>query len=227
MKSQIVISLIIIFFTFCGNAQEVTPNATKYPRPKVILMMLHLSTNKIEALKRRGLHEDISLVMQGDKETNESIMKDFAQHFTFCPIYFFYDTCYEKAIAKQWGDIVFYDYESLSKKKLINVSSFSNYYLAEVGYASPTEQLPVNNELPERRIDRLLGDEDAVATRNNGINLYDEDFKPIRGKLGFTDISLRLKGPILGKKVFVFEGAAKFNRKLETKYGIVGEKPAE
>lgn len=192
--------------------------ASKYYKPKAILFMLHLSTNKIEALKKRGLEKYIPDVMEGDEEINTSIMKDMAQNFTYCPVYFFYDTCYEKAKAKRWNEITFYDYESLSKKKMLGTNSFSDYYFAEVGYRSPGDQLEVDSLLPRYLNDQFRGDEDAVSTRNYGINLYDEDFNPIKSKFGFIDISLRKRGPLLEKKKFTFEGASKFDEKLRLRF---------
>lgn len=203
-----------------AHAQAVNDSMPSvYPRPKVILLMLHLSTNKIEALKKRGLDEDIPDVLAVDEETNTSIMRDFATNFTFCPVYFFYDTCYEKVKRKAWEEVTFYDYESLEKKKKVGTNAFADYYFAEVGYRTPDRHLEIDTNLPERMKDRMQGDEESASTRNYGINLYDMDFRPIPGKFGFTDISLRSRGPLLGAKKMVFEGAAKFDAKLKKRFG--------
>lgn len=210
----LVLSLLLFVIITPLHAQE----SSKYYKPKAILFMLHLSTNKIEGLKKRGLEEYIPDVMEGDEEINSSIMRDMAQHFNYCPVYFFYDTCYEKAKAKRWNEITFYDYESLTKKKMLGTNSFSEYYFAEVGYRSPGEQLEADTVKSDYRFDAYRGEEDPVNTRNNGINLYDEDFKPIRAKFGFIDISLRKKGPLFGEKKFVFVGAQKFDQKLRLRF---------
>lgn len=214
------VSLFMLFYCV-GSAQSATDSTqTAYSRPRVILLMLHLSTNKIEALKRRGLQEDIPDVIAVDEETNTSIMRDFATNFTFCPVYFFYDTCYEKVKRKAWEEVTFYDYESLDKKKKVATNAFDGYYFAEVGYRTPDRHLEIDTNLPERMKDRFQGDEESASTRNYGINLYDQDFNPIRGKFGFTDISLRSRGPLFGTKKMVFEGAAKFDAKLKKRFGL-------
>ena len=195
-----------------------------YYRPKVILVMLHLSSNKIKALKKRGRSADAEEVIRYDEEVNNSIMADFAANFSFCPVYFFYDSSYDDARNKQWEKIVFYDYESLKKKKLVSTNAFSAFYFAEIGYRTPDKHLQVSNDIPERLIDRWEGEEESAATRNYGINLYYEDFEPIRSKFGFTDISLRSRGPLFGKKKMVFEGAEKFDKKLRARFEL---KPVE
>ena len=214
MKNFFLHCFILILFNQNVNAQS--NNDRSLPKPKVLLVMLHLSTNKIEALKKRNMEEVILQVIQSDEEINNSIMRDFSKNFTFCPVYFFYDTCYEKAKAKQWEDITFYDYESINVKKKITTQHFSDYYFAEIGYRSPGSQLDIDTV--GRNRDQYRGEEDHVATMNYGVNLYDEDFNPIKGKLGFTDISLRPRGPLFGAKKMVFEGATEFNEKLRSKF---------
>ncbi len=224
MRRYILLSFVLFFSMEAIMAQPRTENPTEvakpaYVKPEVILVMLHLSTNKIDALKIRGMEEDIPMVIEGDEEVNLSIIKDFARNFKFCPVYFFYDSCYEKAKSKQWSEITFYDYESLTMKKKVGTNSFPSYFFAEVSYATPPTHLEVDNTITDRMVDRFQGDEDATSTRNYGINLYDEDFVPLRRKLAFTDISLRRRGELFGQKKYVFEGAMKFDKKLRKRFG--------
>ncbi|HNB81928.1 MAG TPA: hypothetical protein PLP14_07510 [Chitinophagaceae bacterium] len=209
----------LLIFLLAVPASSNAQDSVTYHRPRVILFMLHISSNKIEALRKRGLEKDIPSILAQDEEINLSVMKDMAANFHYCPVYFFYDTCYEKAVQKQWQDIVFYDYESLVKKKKLGTNSFSDYYFAEVGYRSPDEQLPVDSTHSRMTQDILRGDEGHAATRNYGINMYDEDFKPIHRKFGFVDISLLKQGPLLGKRYYVFTGAAKFEKTLIKRFG--------
>mgnify|MGYP003348709747 CR=1 FL=1 len=175
-------------------------------------------------MKKRGMAKDIPSVMEEDEAINRSIMADFASHFSFCPVYFFYDTCFEKAKQKHWDEITFYDYESLHMKKQVGTNVFTEYYFAEVGYPNPGEQLEYNSKISAKRTDQTQGDEDLTSARNYGINLYDVDFKPLKGKMAFIDISLRKRGPLLGVKRITFEGAKKLDTFLKQRYDDV--KPA-
>ena len=213
----IVSLLTVLQPAFCQQVQ-VQSSAPRYPKPKILLVMLHLSTNKIEALRKRNMEEDIPSVVGADEETNNSIMTDFSKNFSFCPVYFFYDTCYDQVKNKQWDQVVFYDYESLQTKKKVMVSSFSDYYIADVGYRAPQEQISIDPEKSYSKVDPFEGDEGSAASRNYGVNLYDENFKQLQNKLGFTDISLRKKGPLFGSKKYEFEGAAKLDKRLHNRY---------
>ena len=212
------LSFFLLLTAFCGYAQNKSIGELPPPKPKAILLMLHLSTNKIEALHKRHMESEIPEVIEGDEETNKAIMKDFAARFTFCPVYFFYDTCYELAKQKRWTEIVFYDYESLTMKKKIGTNSFADYWFAEVGYPTPGDQLPPDSTVSEAMMDRTRGDEDAVSTRRNGVNLYNENFKPLNGKLRFTEVTMRRKGPIMGEKKMIFDGGERLQFKLNQLY---------
>jgi hypothetical protein len=216
----------MVLLIFCAgiklSAQTKTPPVLyldEYPQPKVILMMLHQSTNKIEALKKRGLSEDVAEVIATDEQTNQSIISDFAANFDYCPVYFFYDSSIDLIKQKAWSDIIFYDYEKLEKKKLINVSGFTDYYIADVGYPSPSKQLEADNSVHPSMRDSYKGEEDVISLRNYGINLYDQQMIPLKGRMGFTDISLRNRGPVFGEKKMVFEGAVKFDKLLRKRFG--------
>jgi len=215
------LTFLFIGYAFFSSAQAHVSLSTstkkgRYQQPSAILFMLHLSTNKIEGLRRRGMERDIPMVMAADKETNESIMKDFAAHFTYCPVYFFYDDNYDKVMNKQFAAIQFYTSQSIPQQ--LDTSQLQSIYFAEVSYAAPSAQLPIDSSAGSRKIDHFQGDEDDAASRNYGINMYDADFKPLRGKLCFTDIALRRRGALFGEKKFMFEGALRYERKLRALY---------
>jgi len=212
--------LLFIFLTLTATCQTIQDSSKvvtyrSIPRPSCILVMLHLSTNKIEGMKKRGMHNDIDEVINADASYNESIMNDFAMNFSFCPVYFFYDTCYEKAKNKQWSDIVFYDYESLTMKKRVFSNSFSNYFFTEISYRVPETHFDLNTNLPESMIDRYQGDEGVVATHREGFNLYNEDFEPLSGKLLFTEVLTRRHKK---EKKFIISPAARLEKKLLSVY---------
>ena len=220
MKNVLLVILLSLFFATPGITQPVFDSVKgsysyTVSKPSCILVMLHLSTIKIEGMKKYGMSDDIAEVMRGDAYLNDGIMNDFATNFTFCPVYFFYDTCYEKAKNKEWSKITFYDYESLSKKKRVFSNLFSNYFFAEIGYRAPAAQLEIDSAIHERRIDRLQGEEGVVAARKNGFNMYNIDFKPLQGKLAFTEVSLRRRK---GVAAFMNSPAMKLEKKFRLIY---------
>ena len=98
--------LLLLVGVLCSplNAQT-----KRVERPQVILMMLNESLNQIEALKKRGRANDIPLLQEADREINQSIIADFTQYFSFCPVYYFYNRDYDYVKNRQWDKVIFYD----------------------------------------------------------------------------------------------------------------------
>ncbi len=188
-------------------------------KPNVILFMLHLSTNKIEALERRGLKNDVLLVKQADKEINTSIIKDFSVSFDFCPVYFFYENQLDAVLKRDWDNVTFYDIEHLTSPKKIEAQSFGNYFIAEVNYPPNIAYKEVKEgSKAAERVDESPQEEPEYAnSRDYGIILYDDSFKLLPGKLRFTNIALRQKGSIFNKdeREYFFSGAEKFDKTLK------------
>ncbi|MBL7764591.1 MAG: hypothetical protein JNJ58_00725 [Chitinophagaceae bacterium] len=188
----------------------------KLQRPSVILFALQKSTNKIEAYRQRGMEKEAQEVIATDEEINQSVMQDFKNNFTFCPVYFFYSSQLQEVIKQQWDKIVFYDKESLSQKKKIEVSGFSNYFIAEVNYPPIMEFDTVGIHNPISNYDMMDGDEPSVSTRNYGVLTYDETYQYIPHKYRFVDISLRQRkvSSKPAKRQFVFVGASRYQKAL-------------
>jgi hypothetical protein len=192
-----------------------TSNTTLY-KPNAILFMLNKSTNKIEALKKRGLIEYIKEIEEQDEEINRSIMVDFSKNFKYCPVYFFYSDQLELVKKRDWENVIFSDYESLVSNKKIEVHNFGNYYIAEANYPpAPIYESANNGDEPS-----LTGGEgpenDFANSRDYGIVVYDENFVPLKSKLRFVNISLTKTGNIFksGSRKYRFIGAAKLTEAL-------------
>lgn len=188
-------------------------------KPNVILFMLHVSTNKIDALERRGLKKDVLLVKQADKEINTSIIKDFSVSFSFCPVYFFYENQLEAVLKKDWDNVTFYDIEHLTSPKKIEAQSFGNYFIAEVNYPPNTnyKEIKADSKAANQADESPLEEPEYANSRDYGILLYDDNFKLLPGKLRFTNIALRQKGSIFNKdeREYFFSGAEKFDKILK------------
>lgn len=187
-------------------------------KPNVILFMLHVSTNQIEGLRRRGMTAQIKEVEDGDRETNLSIIKDFSLNFKFCPVYFFYDTQLNAVLKHDWDNVTFYDDEHMTSAKKIEANSFGNYFIGEVNYP-PSPNYP---EIKDGQVNSATNNDEVeyANTRDYGILLYDDTFKLLPAKLQFTNVSLRRKGNVFNASSmkYVFSGTEKFEKKLISYY---------
>lgn len=204
MKTFIIICIYLLSICIKLNAQS----DSVISKPKAILVMLHISKNKILGLEKRGLHNEVWKVQEADNEINTSIIKDFKKHFNYCAVYFFYDTQLNYVLEKQWSFVTLYDFDHLMTPKKIELRYLDQYLIADVDYP------------PATFYDKSNKDEDNevfVNTRDYGLLTRTADFKFVKGKLKYTNISLRRKGSILNKNdiKYVFEGADLYQKRLE------------
>ncbi len=160
------------------------------------------------------MREDAGDVIQADYEINSSIVRDFEQYFTYCPVYFFYDTQMHYVQKRQWDKVEFYDYEHYKTNKKIEVSSIDGYFIAEVNYPPVTEYPTIDEQ---GKVHEPEYTTDYAIARDYGILCYDEDFKLLRNKLQYINISLRRMGNMFKPETlrYKFTGAKKFQEKLE------------
>lgn len=201
---------LIVIFVFCFCSKLIAQNDSLISKPKAILVMLHISKNKILGLEKRGLHDEVWKVQEADNEINTSIIKDFKKHFNYCAVYFFYDTQLNYVLEKQWSFVTLYDFDHLMTPKKIELRYLDQYLIADVDYPPATfyENSNINKDV----------DTDVfVNTRDYGLLTRTPDFKFVKGKLKYTNISLRRKGSIINKKdiKYVFEGADLYQKNLK------------
>ena len=213
--------LILFFLVVFTSASAQIGTIPKYPKPNVILVLLNESTNKIEALQKRGMSDKIDEVKTADKQIHTSIVNDFKYNFDFCLVYFFYNKDYEAVKRKDWDNVTFYDTEHTNSPKKVSMTTFGHYYIAEVGFPPIGNLVTLDqNNPPIKESDGFEGPEGYATRRDYSLLLYDDLFKILEGKLGLTNISLRRVGNIFKPSTleYRFIGAEVFNRKLQKYY---------
>ena len=210
MKHVFLLLLVSVLFSPL-NAQT-----KRVERPQVILMMLNESLNQIEALKKRGRANDITLLQEADREINQSIIADFTQYFSFCPVYYFYNRDYDYVKNRQWDKVVFYDAEHISTPKKIELGNLQQYVIAEVNYVPMTNYTVKDSVSRRKGIDYFAGEEEYASTRDYSLLLYSPLFELLPKPIGITNISLRRNGNIFQPQSmkYRFRGAEKLNAAL-------------
>ncbi len=96
-----------------------------------LLVMLEAKENSINALKKNDYFEMAELVEFKQHVKNSKIVTAFRNNFTFCPVYFFYDSYIDRVLSNQITDVVFLN----DNMKLDSSIKFceSNYLFSEFG----------------------------------------------------------------------------------------------
>ena len=91
--------LLLVLLAFLTAAPSVDAQifqrrrATEYERPpNALLVMLPTATRKLEVLHRMGDEVRAQSLRQDVAEIQRKMVADFRENFSFCPVYFFYDT---------------------------------------------------------------------------------------------------------------------------------------
>jgi|LakMenEpi03Aug12_release.lakeMendotaPanAssembly.Ray.scaffolds.fasta_scaffold247107_2 hypothetical protein len=209
-------SILLLFICSSSLIVAQTSDPTYY-KPNLILVMMNESSTKIEAYERRDMKEEVAKIKLSDQQTNLSIVRNFEKNFTFCPVYYFYSHDYDNVKARKWEDVTFYDADLLTTKKMIEVASLGNYFIAEVNYPPITDYEVIDPSKAGRKNDYLNGTEDYAGTRDYCLLLYDDQFNLLKGKLGVTNISLRRTGNVFKPSTlqYQFSGADRLDDKLK------------
>ena len=155
--------------------------------------------------------------MEEDRQTNYSIISDFKNNFSYCPVYYFYSTNYDAVKNKEWNEISFFDAEHLDSPKQIEMNSLGNYYIVEVNYPPAPVYEKIEDPNKPLRLDFYSVTTPSYANaRDYSLIMYQDDFTLIKGKMAVTNISLRKVGSIFkpeGRK-YRFIGAEDFQHKI-------------
>lgn len=105
------------------------------PVPRALLVMLPTATRKMEALSRIGDTARLSSLRYDVAEIQRKMVADFRDNFSFCPVYFFYDTA-SSAIRR--GDFAAYlhDMDGLPVPSSAYDALTTDHLIAFFGYRS-------------------------------------------------------------------------------------------
>jgi hypothetical protein len=209
--------LIFFFILLTGFLLVSSSFVIKDEKPTVILFMLHQSTKKIEAFKRKGYLKESKLMELEDQNLNESIMNDMNAHFDFCPVYFFYSNQFDEVTGKKWKDVQFISASKNSQLNALEILENSNavIYIAEVNYP-PAEKYPILNGTAEKESSSYADGGYVNARDPYGILLHKDNFDLIRSKLVYTKSNV-VKISRKPKKI-KFIGSEKLNARLKNKF---------
>ena len=208
---------LISFFLLLNSFLLVSSSfVIKDEKPTVILFMLHQSTKKIEAFKRKGYLKESKILELEDQDLNQSIMNDMNAHFDFCPVYFFYNNQFDEVIGKKWKDVQFIS-SSNTQLSALDMLENSNavIYIAEVNYP-PAEKYPLLNGTAEKETSSYADGGYVNARDPYGILLHKDNFDLIRSKLVYTKSNV-VKLSRKPKKI-KFIGCEKLNVRLKNKF---------
>lgn len=74
--------------------------------PSFLLVQLITGSNKIKYYERHGEPEKAAQIRRDAAAINKNIIRDFNRHFSFCPVYYFYDTNVVNIVRQQFDGAI-------------------------------------------------------------------------------------------------------------------------
>jgi hypothetical protein len=102
MKKQLLLAAISLLPWCSATAQDNVQGT----RPRVILVQLPTEENRMKVLDRRGHENEVLEITHDAQEVRNVMVKDFTDHFTFCPVYYFMDNNLERVKAQDFNGVL-------------------------------------------------------------------------------------------------------------------------
>jgi hypothetical protein len=118
-----------MFFSFAGHSQE--KNLKK--GPLAVLVQLKAERNRTNALIKAQKYEDLELFRKDVNGTATAMIRDFKDHFNYCPVYFYSDTNFDAVMSGKF-DGVLLDATLTPAKNIVIKDTGNNYLIVYYGY---------------------------------------------------------------------------------------------
>jgi len=172
-KHYNVLVILLMLTAVPGKAQflkRVHARPNEQP-PKAILVELPTETNRIAYFTKKGQLNKVKVLQDANYKVSHVMVDDFRDNFSFCPVYFFYDSCTEQVRGMQFQGVLLDDKLAPAKNIILN-NSDTNYFIVYYG-TETMEELPAGAKV------------DIYNTSNTGStmsNLFalSYDFKKLR-----------------------------------------------
>ena len=105
MKPSLPLLFLALSIAICGFA--LAQEAQKSKHIVAVLVQLRAEQNRINGLKTNHQYGLLDEVIKDREQVNKAEVNDFKDHFTYCPVYYFSDSNYDKVKDKQFDGVLF------------------------------------------------------------------------------------------------------------------------
>lgn len=132
--------IIVIVSTWNSFSQGTLDTTAARKYPKVVLVQLRSERNRVQALTRSRSFKELREVESDARNITDSTIKDFHEHFSYCPVFYYMDTNADLVRERKFEGILLR--EDLSAAKDIPFNKDSNdYVVVYFGYPIGTSKL--------------------------------------------------------------------------------------
>jgi hypothetical protein len=137
MKHLQVTTILIPFFAIaildCAHAAD----SLTHTYPSAVLVELKTGQSRINALRADKKYSELSEAENDIDDANAAMIRDFHDHFNYCPVYYFVDTNEYLILKKQFAGVLL-DADKMPAQNIAINGASKDYVIVNYGY--PAEQ---------------------------------------------------------------------------------------
>jgi hypothetical protein len=141
MRKHFLILALLSLLSIAAQAQlfrRYHAHKTQTP-PKAILVRLATAASRIDYYAKKGNTKSVQLLLADAAAQREHMIADFKAHFTYCPVYYFYDTAQTAIKAKNFSYLL--DGDMKPATNLVISPTDSDYFIVYYGYLEEPKTL--------------------------------------------------------------------------------------
>ena len=137
MKNKIIAIIFISFFASSTVHTSYAGDSLTYKYPDAVLVELKTGQSRLNALRTDKKYKQLDEAKIAVAGANDAMIRDFKDHFNYCPVYYFADTNQKFILKKEFDGILSDADGTTAVNTTINAAS-KDYVIVYYGY--PTEQ---------------------------------------------------------------------------------------
>ena len=142
LYTKLLIAVIVSLSSFSCTAQLFKRSHARENEipPKLILVELPTVVNKVTYYNKNGKTEKALAIQACNDTLVKRMLADFNDHFSFCPVYFFFDTAVSAIRNREFSSLL--NRELKPAQNVVITPADTNYFVAYFGLETPDE-IPV------------------------------------------------------------------------------------
>jgi len=137
MKNQRVVIILISLFMIAVRQNSYAVDSLTHKYPSAVLVELRTEQSRVKALIADRKYKELDEVKGDLACVHTAMIRDFNDHFNYCPVYYFIDTNEDLVLKKEFDGVLLIAEGTPAQKVVINAFS-KDYVIVYYGY--PAEQ---------------------------------------------------------------------------------------
>jgi hypothetical protein len=185
-KNCFLITFLTIFIAISLPKSYAADTLTK-KNPAAVLVQLRSEHNRIQALKGVNKFAELNEVKKDAAGVNSTMIRDFTDHLTYCPVYYFYDSSVDLIMQRKFNGVLLNAAGSPATNIVISDTD-RKYMIVYYGY-------PLAQARTTKTVAQAGSQNDSGEPMGKGLVINNSNYEQVSFfyKFGYDDVFLNTK----------------------------------